>query len=186
MVEHEVKSIISESMFLKYKAILDDSSKHKRVLQINYYFDTPDFQLNSLGNTLRIRQKGSQLLLQYKYDKQYTDIERTCKEFETQIEIFPQCISSKDFPCVSRHETQFYGYIGNLVTERLDYIYGETIISLDTSYYLGKYDHEIEIEFQDYGDAEKIIGLLSIKKTEAQERGKYNRFVNELQRLERK
>jgi len=184
MIEREIKSIVSESTLLKYKNILDGLAENKRILQINYYFDTPDFQLNSLGNTLRIRQKGKQLMLQYKYEKQYTGLEKTCKEFETALNTFPQCILSKDLPCNELESVLLYGYVGNLITERLDYIYAETIISLDKSYYLGKCDHEIEIEFQNYENAETILNFLSIENIETHEMGKYNRFVKELQRLE--
>ena len=184
MIEQEIKSIISESLLLKYKKILDGLTPHKRILQINYYFDSPDFRLNSLGNTLRIRQKENQLILQYKYEKQYTGIQKTCKEFEVELQRFPSHISSNDFPSDTIDSDSLYKFAGNLITERLDYIYAETNISLDKSYYLGKCDYEIEIEFQDYNKAEAILKLLSIEKIESHEMGKYNRFVKELQRLE--
>lgn len=184
MIEQEIKSLISESMFLKYKNILDGLTTYARILQINYYFDTPNFQLNSLGNTLRIRQKENQLMLQYKYEKQYTGIQKTCKEFEVALQRFPSYISSNDFPCGIIEPDPSYRFVGNLITERLDYLYAETDISLDKSYYLGKCDYEIEIEYQDYKKAETILKLLAIEKTELHDMGKYNRFVKELQRLE--
>lgn len=184
MIEQEIKSIISESMLLKYKNILDGVASHRRTLQINYYFDTPDFRLNSLGNTLRIRQKENQLMLQYKYEKKYTGIQKTCKEFEVALQRFPPYVSSNDFPCDAIDSDSLYKFVGNLITERLDYIYVETNISLDKSYYFGKCDYEIEIEFQDYKKAEAILKLLSIEIIESHEIGKYNRFVKELQRLE--
>ncbi len=171
-------------MFLKYKNILDELTICTRILQINYYFDTPDFQLNSLGNTLRIRQKENQLMLQYKYEKQYTGIQKTCKEFELALQRFPSYISSNDFSCIKTEPDLSYGFVGNLITERFDYIYAETNISLDKSYYIGKCDYEIEIEFQNYKKAETIMKLLSIGKAETHEGGKYGRFVKELQRLE--
>ena len=184
MVEREIKSIVSESKLLQYRKVLDDLAEPIRKLQINYYFDTPDFQLNSLGNTLRIRQKNNQLSLQYKYEKQYTGAEKTCKEFEMVIQTFPFYISSKELPGNILDSNLLYNYVGNLTTERFDYSYAETIISLDKSYYLGRCEHEIEIEFQDYVKAEEMLKLLSIEKIETHEMGKYSRFVRELQRLE--
>lgn len=125
-------------------------------------------------------------MLQYKYDKKYIGTEKTCKEFEKAIRTFPQYISSEDVSVIGTLEdTEFYRYVGSLVTERLDYIYDEMDISLDKNYYLGKCDYEIEIEFKDYKKAERILELLSIIKTETQQMGKYSRFIKELQGLEK-
>ena len=184
MIEREIKIIISESILFKYKNILDKLAEHKKALQINYYYDTQDYKLSSLGNTLRVRQKGNQLKLQYKYEKHYTGNEKFCKEFEIAVHTFPLYISSNDIPCIKQDTIERYGFVGSLATERLDYIYAETIISLDKNYYFGKCDYEIEIEFQEYKNAETILKLLSIEKGETQEMGKYKRFVKELQRLE--
>ena len=185
MIEQEIKSIITEFLLFKYKNILDGLTEHSRILQINYYYDTDDFQLNSIGNTLRIRQKENKLVLQYKYEKQYTGNERTCREYEIEIYKFPQYLSSNDLPCNIIDSTH-YKFVGSLITERFDYKYAETNISLDKSYYLGKCDYEIEIEFQDYKKAESILKLLSIEKSEFHEMGKYSRFVKEIKKLENK
>ena len=123
-------------------------------------------------------------MLQYKYEKQYTGVQKICKEFEIALQRFPSYISSKNFPCTKIEAEFSYRFVGNFITERLDYVYAETNISLDKSYYLGKCDYEIEIEYQDYKKAETILKLLAIEKTELYDMGKYNRFVKEFQRLE--
>jgi len=183
VIEREIKLLISEPMFIDYMNKLNSLVVCKRILQINYYFDTPDFQNYSLGRTLRIRQKDNQLLLQYKYNKQYSGFENMCNEFEIIVDTFPRDISSKDFPCNSMDMANLYRYVGNLVTERFEYTYAKTIISLDKNYYLGKCDYEIEIEFQDYKQAEDLLKLLSIEKTKSHGDGKYSRFVKEMLRL---
>lgn len=186
MIEQEIKFVISESMMKEYKNILDGLVKPKRVLQINYYFDTPDFYLYSLGNTLRIRQKDQQLALQYKYEKQNKGIQRICKEFEMKIPTFLSNIPCYDLPGKIIKKDIYFGFVGSMTTERLNYIYKGTVISLDKNYYLGNCDYEIEVEFQDYTNAETIIKLIGIEKLEINERGKYSRFVKRFQQLRSK
>ena len=183
MIEREIKSMATQTLMLQYKSILDNLVDPKRILQINYYFDTPDFQLNSLGNTLRVRQINNELVLQYKYDKHYNGTEKTCEEFEISIQALPLYILSNALPNDTHNPALHYNYIGSLVTERLDYLYGQAIISLDKSYYLGKCDCEIEVEFQDYKMANEILRLLSIEEIETFEMGKYSRFAREYKRL---
>ena len=184
MIEREIKSLVSDGMLENFKNILDSVATPVRIVQINYYFDTPDLILNSSGNTLRIRQKKDGLLLQYKYDKQYTNKEKTCKEYEKSLTSFPLLIPSNDLPNFAPDSTIFFTPVGNLITERIDYIYNYTTVSLDENYYLGKCDNEIEVEFKQYEDAEKILKLLSIENIETSDAGKYSRFVNELKRLQ--
>jgi len=184
VIEREIKSLISSEMLENYKNILDSVAVSTNIVQINYYFDTHDLSLNSRGNTLRIRQKKDSLLLQYKYDKQYTGNEKKCKEYEKSIKSFSFLIASKDLPDFALDSSIYFTHIGTLITKRIDYLYNNTAISLDTNCYLGKCDYEIEVEFQQYEDAEELLKLLSIENTEMFEAGKYRRFVNELKRLQ--
>ena len=181
MIECEIKSMVSEEELLRYKHMLDGVASCKRKLQINYYFDTPEFINNSMGNTLRIRQTGTDLKLQYKYDKQYSGKEKICKEFEKKIDSFLTSIQSDILPKEAFGTIHTFGYIGNLVTDRMDYIIGGAIVSLDTNYYLGVCDHEIEIEFNNYDEAENVLEMLSLKRIETSEMGKYSRFVKRYQ-----
>lgn len=118
-------------------------------------------------------------MLQYKFDKSYTGIEKVCKEYEKILQVFPSHISSEILPQKIK-PALCYEFVGSLVTERFDYFYDETIISLDKNYYLGVFDCEIEIEFHDYSKAEQILKILSIDKTKASEMGKYSRFVKKI------
>lgn len=182
MIEHEIKSMVSEDLFLRCQKVLNDLAASKRILHINYYFDTLDFSLYSLGNTLRIRQKDNELKIEYKYEKSYTGMVKTCKEYELALQSFLQSLTSEILP--DAHDSiECYSYIGNLITERFNYIYRKAIVSLDTNYYLGKCDYELEIEFQDYSQAQEILRLLPITNFETSKMGKYSRFVMELQRL---
>lgn len=183
MIEREIKLIVSETELLQYKKILDARIAATKTLQINSYFDTPDSQLNFLGSTLRIRQKDGWLTLQYKYDKQYIDIERACKELEMGVRDFLKYILSKNLPCSALNPSLSYDYVGNLITKRFDYVYDGVVISMDKSYYFGKYDPELEIEFQDRERAEDALISLPIEKAKFHQEGKYDRFVKDLQKL---
>lgn len=59
MIEREIKTIISEPLFLKYKSVLDGLIDCKRVLQINYYFDTLDYRLNSLETRCELDKRAT-------------------------------------------------------------------------------------------------------------------------------
>ncbi len=178
MIENEIKAIITKKQLMSYKEILDKLIGSQKKLQVNYYFDTEDLKLFKNGSTLRIRQINDNLKIQYKLDKEYVGLKRICKEYESSIQAFPKVLSLDIFEDLRACQTN-YKYIGNLITERLDYFYDETIISLDTSYYLGKTDFEIEIEFEDDKKAENVLKILSIETLELQKNGKYKRFITE-------
>lgn len=176
MIEREIKYIIDHDTYLQIKCILESISISTHMLQINYYYDTPNYDLNANGRTLRIRQKNDSLFLQYKYDKKYSGIEKICEEFELNITHFVNPISSEILP-ESYLNVENYYYIGNLVTERFDYHLKKAVISLDKNYYLGKVDYEIEIEYENISEATEIINLLSLKNTENIATEKYRRFM---------
>jgi len=178
MTEREIKFMLPKNTFLQCKHKLDALVAPNFFLQINYYFDTQDFLNASMGNTLRVRQKENQLKLQYKYDKQHVGVERICKEFESAIDVLPPCIRSEELPNSMSETEIIFSYVGNLVTMRTDYIYDSTVISLDTNYYLGIGDYEIEIEFQDHEKTADILKLLSLDGIGTPNIGKYRRFAN--------
>jgi len=183
MIEREIKFMISDNKLDKYKRILNSFVTPTKILQINYYYDTPDFHLNSLGKTLRVRQKKNNLILQYKYDKNLIGIERICKEYEMELQLFPMSILSNILPDNVSESFLVYNYIGSLITERLDYFYNGTIISLDTNYYLGEHDCELEIEYAELEKAENVIRLIPINEAEIKTMGKYSRYARVYQKL---
>ena len=177
MIEHEVKKIVAKSTLQKYKKILDGLTASKKSLQVNYYFDTPNFMLYTFGRTLRVRQKESELVLQYKYDKHYTGKERICREYERKLECFPESIFSDQLPDGEAQFPAVFNYVGCLVTERIDYLFDDAKVSLDMNFYLGEFDCEVELEFQEYGRADTLLDLLCFGSDEMPVIGKYDRFV---------
>ena len=174
MIEKEIerKYILSED---KYKSIIDLlSSEYKfdKVTQINYYYDTIDFQLFKNDETLRVRQKNDKLKLEYKYGKKIKDSIRTCLEFSKDIGALPKKIHN------SKSEDEYFN-IGILVTERIDYKILDYIISLDKNYYLGYIDYEIEIESQNDFSLPDILCSINIVFSK-NPKGKYTRFIKRL------
>ncbi len=183
MIEKEVKYIVNAKKMVEIEEKLIAMLPYRKVLQINHYYDSKDFRLYEIGNTLRIRQKEDTLKLQYKYDKKYIGIQKICNEYETEIVFLPKQIESSILPDYFGKGVQQYFYIGNLVTERWDFIHNKDIVSLDKNYYLGTYDCEIEIEYQDFEFVEYILGQLNIEPKEPNREGKYSRYVRAYERI---
>lgn len=68
-----------------------------------------------------------------------------------------------------------YFYLWELVTIRKNYIVGESTVSLDISYYLGKVDYELEAE----SEKEMVLPTLVLGSIETKNHnnGKYTRFI---------
>jgi len=186
MIEHEVKVLASKETFDRSRYILDEMLIPSRTIQLNHYYDTRDFTLNSMGNTLRIRQLGNQCILQFKHDKSFDGFEKSCREYEKVVtglmSVIPSKILPLDLSMLSSTHVNFE-YIGCLTTERVDYELDEMIISLDKNLYLGKCDYEVEIEFLERKKAEKMLIQMNINMHELSSIGKYSRFVSEYQRV---
>ena len=185
MIEREIKIMVSDYELFQFAKKFDALAISKKILQINYYFDTQDFLLASQGSTLRIRQKENQLVLQYKYEKQNNGAENTSKEFEKEIRSFSSHITSAALPndIIGASAIITYDYIGTLITERTNYLYNDVEVSLDKNHYLGKSDCEIELEFQEYEQVKSVLGLFFVEDIEFSTTGKYSRFVKELQKI---
>ena len=180
MIEREFKAVISEDMLARLLATLGAYATPSQTLQVNYYYDTPDFVLHQLNSTLRVRQNIRGLKLQYKYDKYNEGTIRTCTEFEIPLDALPLSITSKELPDCDGAAPSDFVLLGSLVTQRVNYTLDGAIVSLDTNFYLGRLDHEIEVEHPDNHTIQKILALLELSHLNPQGVGKYSRFVNAL------
>lgn len=175
MIEYEKKYIISKEKYLQIFRILQEKSSLEKVLQINYYYDTYDFDLYKRNETLRIRQIEDNLKVEHKYAKEYIEGVRRCKESSETIETVPMGLIGDDF-------NSYYTYKGNMVTERYNFDMQDVLISLDCNYYLGVRDFELEIELKE--EKNRIEFWENILKIENYENhiGKYTRFVKQYAR----
>ena len=170
MKEFEIKCLVSMSTFYdliqKIKTKYPNSTS-KTKLQINYYYDTENYDLHKQGMTCRIRLSEDKIIGQYK--EHYLDGSHCSKETDFQVNELPQTIMK---------EEQRLIFLGELVTTRMSFLITSYVkIECDVNFYLGNCDHEIEIEYEDgyYDFAKQIADSLML--TEINNFSKYDRFL---------
>lgn len=174
--ELEMKILTDASEFARCLTLLQDhtAAAGDRYVQVNSYFDTPDFALASVHAMLRVRRKKNSLYLQYKNKRKRINSMLLCEESEQKLTDFPRTVNPAwYFPGAPDVECSF---LGDLVTCRTDFVFPGAVVSLDESIYLGKNDYEIEIE----GDAdaiERIAAFLNAAGESKQGNGKFSRFL---------
>lgn len=179
MLEKEMKLLFDSDKYYELKSSIEKnlpSVYTDNFIQINYYYDTEDYLLEKSKNTLRVRQKGENLKLQYKYKKLQSDGINICEEYERTLDKLPMIVSEKLLPMVSDARRK-YRLIGMLVTQRSNYYYKSVVVSFDMNFYLGICDYELEIEFEDYNDAREILSLLKVDMLIENIPSKYSRFI---------
>ena len=168
--ERELKYLLPMDSFynvidLLKKTFPDIITKEK--LQINYYYDTDQYDLLRAGITCRVRQSGAELLGQYKKHS-VEDVHRS-QEIEFQLCQLPLIIEKNG-------QTMFFQ--GQLITRRKSYKISRAVkIECDVNIYLGCCDYEIEIEYSEeaYDQAKQIAENLSL--TNINLVSKYERFM---------
>jgi len=171
--EYERKQLLNEDKYNILFAILNKITTCDELTQVNYYYDSIDFILYEKGDTLRVRQKFGELSLEKKFNKRFSSNGvKICDESYRTISELPILIKSGGIE---------YHYIGNMVTIRKNFKVDNNLISLDTNYYYGKVDYEIEIESNEVkcvpGFINKIINF------EDNQIGKYTRFIQKLKEM---
>lgn len=168
--ERELKYLLPMDSFynvveLIKKTFPDITTKEK--LQINYYYDTDQYDLLRAGITCRVRQSGAELLGQYK-EHSVEDVHRS-QENEFHLCQLPSKIEKDG-------RTMFFQ--GQLITHRKSYKISRAVkIECDVNMYLGSCDYEIEIEYSEdaYDQAKQIAAKLLL--TNINLVNKYERFM---------
>ena len=126
----------------------NDSNLKPIVKQVNYYFDTDDFLMNSQNTTCRIRLKNGKYSATLKQHSNGSDLST-----ETDMEIFDG-LTDNAFTVMGLKLQ------GKLITYRC-IVFRNTHceVALDKNEYLGCEDYELEVEYEDMfaQDAERII-----------------------------
>ena len=173
--ENEKKIILTEEEYLNINSKFE---KIEEKNQINYYFDTQNYGLANNDETLRVRQSDCGLKLEYKFNKKYSSMIRECQEYSFSIKELPSEISSHIItPFYDRDKTKFF-LQGQLVTYRKKFQLDRTEICLDSNYYLGKKDFELEIECEEPEEIEKVIEILGCS-CSSRVIGKYKCFLRQ-------
>jgi uncharacterized protein YjbK len=153
-IEIEFKNSLSEEEF-KYICLQLNISENDFISQINYYFDTPDFELGRNKSALRIREKSGNYTLTLKQQKNKSVAESHLsidkKEAETLI------INTSRIPDEMRElllsiniSIDGLTCFGKLETARAKLPYANGFLFLDKSKYLNIVDFEVEYEVYDY------------------------------------
>ena len=113
-----------------------------------------------------MRQIGDKLAVEWKHNMRSNGEVRICDEYAKETVLLPGSVAMKG---------NTYRYIGNMTTKRVSFDFGVHVISLDENTYLGKVDHEIEIESDAPAGIPRILdGIVSIGKNAPD---KYSRFA---------
>lgn len=176
----EFKSLLTETEYLK---LLDYFKNSKSDVQTNHYFDTKRFSLKAINASLRVREREN-LELTLKRKKGYnTDIKSvpiSKKDFDNLVNtgvITDEAIAS-DVQALIKDQ-KLVNFL-SLKTLRYYVPYGNGILNIDKSEYLGLCDYEMEYTGKSYhqgkADFIKIISDFGIqyKKSEKKIKRAFN------------
>lgn len=153
MLEYEKKILLTDKEYETIVSKFCDRLQSKR--QINYYFDTDDFDMNKKGITCRIRLK----------DGVYTT---TIKKhhFEDHECSFEEVISEKTEFDIEYFEKLNLKLQGELITERTT-LYKDSLceVVIDRNTYLEHTDFELEIEYLKEYEDKMLLILTDIART---------------------
>jgi len=175
--ELELKVMVDYGEFSRCLKVLQTHTQSlgDAYVQVNYYFDTPDFALSQAHSMLRVRRKEDRLLLQFKNKRSRKGAMLLCEEWEAELSGFPRQINPHDY--FPQAPDLVCSLLGDLVTFRTDFPLPGAVASLDRSIYFGRVDFEIEIEGEE-ASIEGIAAFLSPQGRSEKGNGKFSRFIN--------
>lgn len=178
----EFKSLLSKD---EYEKLIDKYKGNRSDYQTNHYFDTPRFSLKALDTSLRIRERES-LELTYKRKKGYSINEMSIPITQADLDEI-RATGVIKYPEINNELTPLIGEqkvinFLSLSTLRMFLQYGNGILFIDKSEYLGVTDYEIEYSATSYHQGKKefieLINDLEItyKKADKKIKRAYNAF----------
>lgn len=162
--EIEFKQLLTLSQYEDFKASYFTNAEPKT--QVNYYIDTPDFQIQSQKMALRIRVKDgkpNEMTLKVPLSVGLNEY-----NFETSIEpaeglrIDENHIPSDILNVLQKNHISVKSLkvLGALKTVRYEKVLEDGLLVLDHSLYLGKEDFELEFEVEDYDKGKQAFETL--------------------------
>lgn len=176
----EFKTLLSEE---EYTRLITKYKDNPIDLQTNHYFDTERFSLKASDASLRVREREN-FVLTYKRKKGYNiqdlRINITKEDFDNIVStgLLPEGDITNEISNVIGDQ-KIKNFM-SLSTERLYFKYGNGMIFIDKSTYLGVTDYELEYEARNYYDGKKeFLQLLTdlkikYKKSEKKIKRAYN------------
>lgn len=174
--EAELKVMLSPEEFSRCLSLLrtHTGTAGDSYVQVNYYFDTPDFALSQAHSMLRVRRKKNTLYLQYKNKRVREGDLFVCDELEALLDEFPNKVNPHAF--FPEAPALDCGFLGDLVTHRTDFFFPGAVVSLDENIYFGHTDYELEIEGERDG-IETVAAFLNPAGSSQSGNGKFSRFL---------
>lgn len=188
-LEIEFKNILEED---EYRQLLSafSISEDKKVIQENFYFDTPKFSLKDVGAALRIREKNGiyTLTLKQPVERGLLETHQVLSKEEAEQMLNGGNIIEGEVVSILKGlsiKTSDVRFFGSLKTKRAEVEYKNGLLVLDKSYYLNQIDFEVEYEVTDEVSGKVVFTELlqqykiPIRKTD----NKILRFYNRKKRI---
>lgn len=182
----EFKSLLTETEYLK---LLDYFNNSKSDVQTNHYFDTKRFSLKAINASLRVRERDNlELTLKRKkgYNIDIKSVEITKEEFDELVStgVVTKEPLATDLQALIKDQ-KLVNFL-SLKTLRYYVPYGNGILNIDKSEYLGICDYEMEYTGKSYHQGKidfiKIISDFGIQYKKSEK--KIKRAFNALKTLE--
>jgi len=161
-LEIEFKNILEE---VEYRQLLTafSISEDKKIIQENFYFDTPEFSLKGVGAALRIRKKNGicTLTLKQPVKRGLLETHQVLSKEDAEQMLNGGNIIEGEVASIIKGlsiEPLDVRFFGSLKTKRAEVDYKNGLLVLDKSYYLNQIDFEVEYEVTD-----EVSGKLRFK-----------------------
>ncbi len=164
-IEIEAKALIEKE---DYEKLIKEFKTYKRFIQTNFYIDDKNGYLRKEGLMLRIREKYGNYEMTLKTPLSHGLLEKnevlSENEFHDFVDkgIFPSN-DLKRFLTMLDVNTEALEVKTSLTTNRVDIPYFEGKLSIDENNYSNKKDYEVELEYNNEVEAEKLLKELFAK-----------------------
>lgn len=158
-IEIEVKALVTKD---EYERLVDRFDEYPSFIQVNHYVDTESLLLRKEGLGLRIRERGGHYDMTLKAPLSQGLLEKTARLTPDQFKeftvkgVFPEN-DLKRFLTMLDIDVSELKVLTSLTTKRIDVPYEGGKLSLDKNKYNGLHDYEIELEFNNENDAERLL-----------------------------
>ncbi len=158
-IEIEAKALVKKE---EYERLANKFSQYASFCQTNHYIDTNDFLLRKEGLGLRIRERNDHYDMTLKAPLSQGLLEKTARLTKNQFDdfiskgIFPDN-DLKRFLTMMDIDVKKLKVLASLSTKRIDIPYEGGKLSLDENEYNDILDYEIELEYNNESDAERLL-----------------------------
>jgi len=163
-IEIEAKALIKKEEYEKLLKLFDSTDSY---CQTNYYIDNDESLLKKEGIALRIREKENTLQMTLKTPLSQGLLEKNETLKPAEFEAFKKGIfpanDLKRFLTMLDVNVSTLTIITSLTTKRLDIQYEGGLLSIDENHYSGHIDYEVELEYNNEADAERLLEELLTK-----------------------